>query len=334
MAIVNLEVSKITEMAALATFDQIGLGNKENADKKAVEAMEYVLNAMDISAEVVIGEGEIDEAPMLYIGQKLGRGGPEYDIAVDPIDGTRMVAEGMSNAIAVIALSRKGSLLKAPDMYMEKLVVNSQAKNQIDIELSLEENVRNVASYMQKSLSEMTVMVLAKPRHFKDIEMLQKLGVKVISLSDGDIEGTLIVALAEKGIDMFYGIGGAPEGVISAAIVRALDGDMQARLLSRVDAKGGNLENIVKAREELHRCQEMNIEIDKKLLLTDMVTGSDFTVSLTGITGSELIEEVQIHGNSGTTETIVIDGGKNIRRIKTIHNLDEDAKLKKIIKGE
>ncbi len=260
-----LDLTRVTEAAALTSCKWIGTGKKELADDAAVKAMRHILNNTKIDGEVVIGEGEIDEAPMLYIGEKVGLGGPGVDIAVDPIDGTRMVALGQSEAVAVMVFAQKGSLFTAPDMYMEKIMVNYLAKGAIDISLPIEENIKRVANKLGKDITEMTVMTLYKPRHEEEIKVMQDMGVKVIAIPDGDVAGSVLVAMPEAGVDMFYGIGGAPEGVISAAILKAMDGDMQARLVTRSECRGANEENDKFSQIELDKCLKLNLDDKKKI---------------------------------------------------------------------
>lgn len=211
--------------------------------------MRIMLNLINIDGTIVIGEGEIDEAPMLYIGEKVGTGnGDAVDIAVDPIEGTRMTAMGQANALAVMAVGDKGCFLNAPDMYMEKLIVGPGAKGAIDLNLPLAENLRNVAAALNKPLAELTVTILAKPRHDAVIAELQQSGVRVFAIPDGDVAASILTCMPDSEVDVLYGIGGAPEGVVSAAVIRALDGDMQGRLLARHDVKGDTAENRRSAR--------------------------------------------------------------------------------------
>ncbi len=318
-----MEFSRVTEAAALATYKWIGTGKKEVADDAAVSAMRHMLNTIEFSGEVVIGEGEIDEAPMLYIGEKVGLGGEKVDIAVDPIDGTRMVALGQENAVAVMVLADSDTLLKAPDMYMEKIMVAKDGKGAIDIDLSIAENIKNLAEQLNKQIDELTVMTLFKPRHEQTIKDLQALGVKVIAIPDGDVAGSVQVAMPNSGIDMFYGIGGAPEGVISAAIMRAMDGDMQAKLLTRSNAKGSNAENDKLSRIELNRLNDLGLVEGKKLELNDLASDDNVIVTITGITEGSLLKGVKVDGNLAETETLLIRGKtRTIRRINSTHYID------------
>ncbi|HDR1419042.1 TPA: class II fructose-bisphosphatase [Pasteurella multocida] len=329
-----IEFSRVTEAAALAGFAWLGRGDKEAADNAAVQAMCLMLNQVEMDAEVVIGEGEIDEVPMLYIGEKVGNGkGEQISIAVGPIEGTRMTAMGQANALSVLAAGGKETFLKAPDMYMEKLVVGPEVKGMVDLNLPLEQNLRRVASKMGKLLSQLTVITLDKPRHHEMIKRMQQLGVKVLAIPDGDVAASILCCLPDGGVDMLYGIGGAPEGVIAAAAVRALGGDMQARLLPRDHVKGDTPENQALAAEEIRRCQEMGIEVNQVLKLEDLVRDDNLVFSATGITNGDLLKGILRKGNLATTETLLIRGrSRTIRRIQSVHYLDrKDTALYRII---
>ncbi|MFP1800434.1 class II fructose-bisphosphatase [Lonsdalea quercina] len=319
-----IEFSRVTEAAALAGYKWLGRGDKNAADNAAVQAMRIMLNQVDINGQIVIGEGEIDEAPMLYIGEAVGTGqGDAVDIAVDPIEGTRMTAMGQANALAVLAVAEKGAFLHAPDMYMEKLIVGPQAKGAIDLNRPLEDNLRAVAKKLNKPLHELTVTTLAKPRHDAIIANMQRLGVKVFAIPDGDVAASILTCMPDSEVDVLYGIGGAPEGVISAAVIRALDGDMQGRLLPRHDVKGDNEENRRIGEQELARCREMGIETGNVLALGDMARNDNVIFSATGITKGDLLEGIARSGNMATTETLLIRGkSRTIRRIRSTHYLD------------
>lgn len=330
-----IEFSRVTEAAALAAFAWLGRGDKNAADNAAVEAMRYMLNRINMDGEVVIGEGEIDEAPMLYIGERVGSGmGELVSIAVDPIDGTRMTALGQANAISVLAAGGKNTFLKAPDMFMEKLVVGQEAKGMIDLNLPIEQNLRRVASKMGKSISQLTVAVLAKPRHDEVIKKIQQVGARVMAIPDGDVAASLLCCLPEGEVDMLYGIGGAPEGVISAAAVRALGGDMQARLLPRNQVKEDNAENQAFAAEEIRRCSEMGVEVNKVLMLEDLARDDNLVFAATGITTGDLLQGIRRKGNLATTETLLIRSrSRTIRRILSTHYLDrKDNEIYNLIK--
>lgn len=331
-----LEFSCVTEAAAIAGYKWLGRGDKNMADKAAVDAMKLVLNRIAIEGEIAIGEGEIDEAPALYIGEHVGMGGDPVDIAVDPIDGTRMTALGQANAIAVLAAADHGGFLHAPDMYMEKLIVGYRAKGIIDLDRSLEKNIISVAKVMDKKLSELTVVTLQKPRHEEAIRLMQDMGVRVFAFPDGDVAASVLTCMPEKDIDMLYAIGGAPEGVISAALVRAMDGDMQARLIPRnkVKGKGGDSEETLNiARTEIERCEKLGIDVNRTLTLEDLVKTDELIVSMTGVTKGDLLEGVSRNGDLAQTETLLIRGkSRTIRRIHSTHFLNmRSEELRKIV---
>ncbi|WP_112122364.1 class II fructose-bisphosphatase [Haemophilus influenzae] len=324
-----IEFSRVTEAAALAAYTWLGRGDKNAADNAAVKAMRYMLNLIHMDAEIVIGEGEIDEAPMLYIGEKVGSGlGELVSIAVDPIDGTRMTAMGQSNAISVLAAGGKNTFLKAPDMYMEKLVVGSNVKGIIDLNLPLEQNLRRIASKLGKSLSDLTVMVLAKPRHETIIKQIHNLGAKVLAIPDGDVAGSVLCCLPDAEVDLLYGIGGAPEGVAAAAAIRALGGDMQARLIPRNEVKGDTEENKKIAANEIQRCTALGVKVNEVLKLEDLVRDDNLVFTATGITNGDLLKGISRKGNLANTETILIQGkSRTIRKIQSIHYLDDLYKI-------
>ncbi|MBO1519617.1 class II fructose-bisphosphatase [Oceanisphaera pacifica] len=328
-----IEFSRVTEAAALAGYKWLGRGDKNTADGAAVAAMRHVLNEIEINGEVVIGEGEIDDAPMLYIGEQVGLGGEDVDIAVDPIEGTRMTAMGQSNALAVIAVGEKGAFLRAPDMYMEKLIVGARAKGAIDLSKSIEQNIKSVAKALDKPLSRFTVITLAKPRHDKAIKTMQALGVRVFAVPDGDVAASILACVPESEVDMLYCIGGAPEGVISAAAIRSLDGDMQARLVPRYEVKEPTEENVELGKQEVARCQEMGIEVGKILKLEDMARTDNVLFAATGITKGDLLEGISSDGYYAHTETLVIRGkSRTVRRIRSTHILSRKQQaLKDII---
>lgn len=328
-----IEFSRVTEAAALAGYKWLGRGDKNGADGAAVAAMRFVLNQIEIDGEIVIGEGEIDEAPMLYIGERVGCGGDAVDIAVDPIDGTRMTAMGQNNAVAVLAAGDKGCFLKAPDMYMEKLIVGGRARGVIDLARPLEENIQRVAQALGKPLSRVTVVTLAKPRHEDAIAMMQKMGVRVFAIPDGDVAASVLTCLPDNEVDMLYCIGGAPEGVVSAAVVRALDGDMQGRLLPRHEVKGDTEENRRLGAEELARCQNMGIEVGKVYRLEEMAKTDNVIISVTGITKGDLLEGISSDGVLASTETLLIRGkSRTIRRIRSTHYLlRKDPEIQQLV---
>ena len=329
------ELARVTEVTAMASYKWIGSGEKNNSDNSAVNAMRSMLNELPIKGTVVIGEGEIDNAPMLYIGEILGlreQNMSEVDIAVDPIEGTRMVAMGQDNAISVIAMAKKNSFLKAPDMYMEKLVVGPEYAKYIDLSIGIEKNIDIICENTGKTDQDIKVAILYKERHYEIIERLQKRGIKVFCLPDGDVLGSIMAASFDNDIDILYGIGGAPEGVITAAAVRALDGNMQARLILRKDVKGETEENIKISDEELNRSIKMGVEINKILSLDDLVKTDEIIFSATGITDSKILKGVKINDNIVETDTLIIRGkSRTIRHINSIHNLKEKNLSKEVL---
>lgn len=329
-----IEFSRVTEVAALAGYKWLGRGDKNAADGAAVEAMRTMLNKVSMNGEIVIGEGEIDEAPMLYIGEKVGTGtGEHIDIAVDPIEGTRMTAMGQNNAIAILAAGEKGSFLKAPDMYMEKLVCGPGARGVIDLNLGLRENIQNVARALHKPIESLVVITLAKPRHDAAISTMQNMGVRVFAIPDGDVAASILTCMPDSDVDLMYCVGGAPEGVVSAAVIRALGGDMHGRLVTRDQAKGETPENIEAGKLEAERCREMRVEPGKVLKLNDMASSDNVVFSATGITKGDLLQGIMRKGNIATTETLVVRGkSRTIRRIQSSHYLDrKDDDIKNII---
>lgn len=313
-------IASVTEVAAIAAFEWVGKQDKNAADNAAVEAMRNRLNEIDFHGKIVIGEGEIDEAPMLYIGEQVGKQSSEHhlDIAVDPIDGTRMVACNEHNAIAVLAAAPTGTLLQAPDMYMEKMVVGAAAKDAVHLKNPLEKNLEFLSATLDKPISMLNIAILDKPRHQHIIKTIRNFGANVITIPDGDVLASLLTILPEHPIDMMYGIGGAPEGIISAAIARALGGDMQARLVPRNKAKEDTEQNKLLAAQEAIRCQQMGIEIGEILTLDMMVNTSDVIFSATAITPTVLMNGISNDLHSRSASTILVNG--NNRSMKLISN--------------
>lgn len=334
-----LEFARVTEAAALATYKWIGRGNKEAADQAGVDAMRTILNRIKIDGEIVIGEGEIDEAPMLYIGEKVGlkdnnASYEKVDIAVDPIEGTRMTALAQSNALAVLAVAKGGTFLKAPDMYMEKLIVGPEAKGLIDLSKPLIENIEIVAKAKNKKITDLMIVVLDKPRHKKIIKDLQEKGIKVYALPDGDVAGSILTCMPDSEADMLYGIGGAPEGVISAAVIKVMGGDMQARLKLRSEVKGISLENDKISNFEKVRCEKRGLHVGDVLTLKDLVNTDEIIFSATGVTSGDLLEGVRRKGDIARTQTLLVRGSsKTIRYINSIHNLNyKDPNITHLLK--
>ncbi len=302
-----LEVGRVTEVAAIAAARWRGKGQNKAADKAAVDAMRQELGRLHISGTVVIGEGEMDEAPMLYIGEKVGAGGPEVDIAVDPLEGTTICAKDMPNALAVLAISERGGMLHAPDMYMDKIAIGpGYPDGIIDLDDGPAENVERLAKAKGVPVSEITACVLDRPRHDKLIEELRKIGAGVRLIPDGDIAGVIWTTdAAQTGVDIYLGSGGAPEGVLAAAALRCIGGQMQGRLLPSND-------------EERKRAATMGItDINRKFTMADMVS-EDVIFSATGVTDGSLLDGVHFRGDFAETETVVMRSKTGtVRRVKT-----------------
>lgn len=309
-----LEVVRVTEAAAIASAQWMGRGKKDEADGAATAAMRNMFDSINMSGTVVIGEGELDEAPMLYIGEELGNGnGPEVDIAVDPLEGTNIVAKGLSNAMTVLAIGDKSALLHAPDMYMEKLVVGRNAAGKVSLDDPIERIIDIVAEANNKHVEDVTVIIQERPRHEEVVERIRAKGSRVHFFGDGDVGAAIAAVMPKSGIDIFLGIGGAPEGVISAAAIKCLDGDMQARLLPSNEA-------------EEQRCIRMGFKDPRQLLtLDDLVKGDDAIFAATGVSDGELLDGVIFLGrNVVETHSIVMRcKTKTVRHIKAEHRLDK-----------
>lgn len=320
---IALELVRITETAALASAKFMGRGDKNGADGAAVEGMRLCFEDVNIRGEIVIGEGELDEAPMLYNGEKVGSGyGPSVDIAVDPIDGTNLIAKGLPNAVSVIAMAEHGKMLKAPDTYMEKIIVGPKAKGVIDLNASVTENLTRVAEAIGKPLADTTLTILDRERHKDIIEEARKAGVRIKIFNEGDVAGGIATCFAETGVDILLGKGGAPEGVITAAAVKTLGGDMQARLSPM-------------SPEELERCHKMGFsdeKLKKVLTLDDLVSGSDILFAATGITDGDLLEGITIYpGGKAKTHSVVMRSSTGtVRFVDAIHVINQKEILKQL----
>lgn len=312
-----LELVRVTELAALSASFFVGLGDKENGDKAAVDAMRHFLNTIDIDGEVIIGEGEKDEAPMLFNGEKLGTGkGPKVDIAVDPVEGTTLLALGQPNAIATIAIAEEGSMLRpGSSYYMKKLVVTKAAKDVIDISLTVTENIHRIAKALGKTVPSLTVFVLNKPRHQALIAELRSLGVRILIHDHGDVWGALAAALPDTGIDVLMGTGGTPEAIIAAAAVKSIDGGMQCIMDPQNE-------------EEIQALTREGIDYKKILQLHDLIASDNAFFAATGITTSSFLQGVNYKaGNIATTQSIVMRSYTGtIRYISGIHQLDKKLK--------
>lgn len=309
----SLEFVRVTEQAALRSGRLMGKGDKEGADQLAVDGMHAQFALTPISGTVVIGEGEMDEAPMLYIGEHVGAGGEEVDIAVDPVEGTNLVAKGQDGAIAVLAIAPKGCLLHAPDMYMEKICVGPRGKGLIDINASVTENLRRLAEGMERDISDLTVVVLDRERHEKIIRECREAGARIRLITDGDVAPAVECGIEGSGIHMVIGSGGAPEGVLAAVGLKCLGGDMQARLLPH-------------NHEEITRLHDMGITDPGRVLkLDDLVKGDDCIFSATAITDCNLMRGVRYFGNGCRTSTMLLRYKTGtVRFIDTIHRFGEE----------
>ena len=313
----SLEFARVVEAAALRSGRLLGRGQKDAADGLAVDAMRQAFDSVRISGTVVIGEGEIDEAPMLYIGEHVGAGGPEVDIAVDPIEGTNLIAKGQNGAIAVMAIAEKGGFLHAPDMYMEKLCVGPRGAGAIDITKSLTENIKNVAAKMERTVEEITLVMLDRERHQGLMKEAREVGARIMLISDGDVNPAMECCIEGSGVHMVVGTGGAPEGVLAAAALKCVGGDMQARLKPETD-------------EEIRRCHEMGItDVNQVLTLDDLVRTDDVIFAATAITRGNLLNPIQYFPGGARTHTIVMRSKTGtVRFLDTVHMDDKLKSLK------
>jgi len=313
-----LEVVRVTEVAAIAAAKLRGHGNEKAADKAAVDAMRAELARLPINGTVVIGEGEMDEAPMLYIGEKLGGGGPEVDIAVDPLEGTTICAKSAPNALAVLAISEKGSMLHAPDMYMDKIAIGpGYADGLVDLDASATDNLNALAKAKGVKVSELTACLLDRSRHAKIIQEVRATGASVQLIPDGDIAGIIWTTdPKETGVDIYLGSGGAPEGVLAAAALRSIGGQMQGRLAPTDDS-------------ERARAAKMGIDdINRKFRLEELAA-NDVIFSASGVTSGSLLDGVKFNGDIVETETVVMRSKTGtVRRVRTqFRGLPDSASL-------
>jgi fructose-1,6-bisphosphatase II len=308
-----LEVVRVTEAAALASARLMGRGDRNGADQAAVEAMRKAFNDIAIAGEVVIGEGERDEAPMLYIGEKVGRaraGDPEIEIAVDPLEGTNLCATGAPNAISVIAMGEKGTLLRAPDTYMEKIAVGPEARGSIDLARPPKENLRRVADALGKYVEDLTVVILDRPRHEKLVQEVRAAGARIKLIGDGDVAGALNTCFPDTGVDVLMGTGGAPEGVISAAALRCMGGGFQGRLAFRNE-------------EEKQRAKAMGLEDLDKIFEIDELAGGNVMFAATGVTAGDFLKGVRFTGKGALTHSVVMRSRSGtLRYIQTEHRFE------------
>ena len=293
----------ISSRAALSSYYHIGKKDKIAADKAAVDSMRNELNKINIKGEVVIGEGELDEAPMLYIGEKVGTNvGPELDIAVDPLEGTNFAANNLPGALAVIAVSNKSHLFKAPETYMNKISVNFIEPNVVDLDFSTKKNIYNLAEFKNKKPNELTACILDRPRHKEIIEELKKLEVKLKLISDGDISGALLVTDPKYSVDIFLGIGGGPEGVLAASALDTFGCNFQCKFLFQT-------------KKDIERAKSMGIsDLNKKYQLNEIVSG-DSIFCATGVTSGDLVSGIEINENEFTSETLITHKSTGLKKI-------------------
>ena len=307
---ISMELARATEAAALGAVPWTGRGDKNGADGGAVDAMRTMLNSIDIDGVVVIGEGEKDEAPMLFNGEQVGTGsGPQVDIAVDPIDGTTLLSLGRANAVSVIAASPRGSMYNPHDIfYMEKIVVGPEAKGKIDLAAPVGWNLEQVAKARGIPLTEVTVTLLDRPRNDDIVSDIRAAGARIISITDGDVAGAVMAGMDGTGVDMLLGIGGSPEGVSAACAIKALDGDMQCRLWPRHDA-------------DRALAAERGLDLTQVLSLDDLVSGDDCFFALTGITTGYLLRGVEVTRSGARTHSLVMRSrSRTIRTIEAEHH--------------
>lgn len=309
-----LELVRVTEAAAMGAARWMGRNDKIAADQAAVDGMRQVLNSIAMSGKVIIGEGEKDEAPMLYVGEVLGASDhPEVDIAVDPIDGTRLLANGMPNSVAVIAVAERGTMLASSDiMYMDKIAIGHAAAGQIDINRPVIDNLRAVADATGKSLGDLTAVVLDRPRHADLIAQIRNAGSRIRLITDGDVAGAIMAASDDTSIDIMLGIGGAPEAVVAACALKCLGGDMQARLWPRNDA-------------EREVVDQNKIDVSRVFGLNDLVASDNCFFAATGITDGELLDGVHFTGQGARTESLVMRSKTGtVRRVVATHRFDRN----------
>lgn len=313
----SMELVRVTEAAALGSARWMGRGLKNEADDAATTAMRTVFDTIPMQGVVVIGEGEMDEAPMLYIGEELGTGdGPGVDVAVDPLEGTSIVASGTWNALAVVAIADKGTLLHAPDMYMDKIAVGPAAVGKIDINAPVLDNLKAVAKAKNKKIEDLLVTILDRPRHEGLIQEVRKAGARIKVISDGDVAAAINTAFDETGVDILLGIGGAPEAVLAAAAMKCLGGEIQGKFVASND-------------EQIARCHAMGItDLDKVFYMDDFCKGDDAIFAATGVTDGELLKGVQFKGTKATTETVVMRAKSGtVRFIQGEHSLIKKPNL-------
>ena len=293
---------RVASRAALSSFDFVGKKNKEAADKAAVDSMREELNNIDMIGKIVIGEGELDEAPMLYVGETLGSmDGPKLDIAVDPLDGTNLAANNLPGALTVIAVAHNSNLFNAPETYMNKISANVSESGIIDLDYSVKKNIYNLADYKKKKPENLTACILDRPRHKEIIEELMKLRVNLKLITDGDVAGALLVTETKYNVDLFLGIGGGPEGVLAASALDTFNCKFQGRFIFNNEM-------------DKDRAKKMGVtDFDKKYELNEIITG-DSIFCATGVTSGDLVSGIRIEGNKFTSETLITHKSTNLRK--------------------
>ncbi len=313
----SMELVRVTEAAALKSARWMGRGVKAEADDAATMAMRTVFDTIPMQGTVVIGEGEMDEAPMLYIGEKLGTGdGPGVDVAVDPLEGTDIVAQGSWNALSVIAIADKGTLLHAPDMYMNKIAVGPEAIGMIDINAPTMDNLQAVARAKNKDIEDVVATVLDRPRHAKLIQEIRESGARIKLIPAGDVAAAINTAFENTGVDILLGSGGAPEGVLAAVALKCLGGELQGKLVPSND-------------DEIERCVEMGIsDLNRVFCMNDFCSGDDAIFAATGATDGELLKGVQFKGSKATTQSLVMRAKSGtVRFIDGEHSLQKKPNM-------
>jgi len=304
-----LEMVRVTEAAAIAASGLVGRGDEKAADAAAVEAMRQAFNELEFDGTVVIGEGERDEAPMLYIGEKVGTGGPKIDIALDPLEGTTITAKGLPNALAVMAMAEDGGFLNAPDVYMDKIAVGAGLPDGIvDLDKTPAQNLAAVAKAKKIDVPNLVVCILDRPRHSELIAKVREAGARIVLIGDGDVSGVIATSTGDSGIDIYMGSGGAPEGVLAAAALRCIGGQIQGRLLFRNDDEKG-------------RAKKWGItDLNRKYSMTDMAKG-DVMFAATGVTNGSMLKGVRRFGNGAETHSIIMRSKTGtVRWISAHHN--------------
>ncbi|MGQ9832189.1 MAG: class II fructose-bisphosphatase [Candidatus Villigracilaceae bacterium] len=315
-----LELARVTEAAALAAGRWMGRGNKEAADNAAVQAMRLVLQSIEMDGVIVIGEGEKDNAPMLYNGERVGNGAPpKVDVAVDPIDGTRPLAFGRTNSIATVAVAPRGTMFNpGPFVYMNKIAVGPEAKGKVNIDAPLVDNLRAIAKAKGKSVEDLTTIVLDRPRHADIVAEIRRVGARIRLIPDGDVAAALMTAWPDSGVDVLIGIGGTPEGVIAACALRAMGGEIQGKLYARDE-------------EELRRGRQAGYDFEKVLTMDDLVSSEDVFFAATGITDGELLKGVRYFGDGARTDSLVVRGlTGTVRQIVATHRWEKLNRLSAI----